>query len=82
MAKGQVPLKFQVRLETPRGWEALSDEDKAATYSALVSVCESVGAPTKNMYGPHWEETNVSRSLTELVWEITVPLRVVEYVGA
>lgn len=84
MARGKVGLKFQIRLETPRGWSALSDEDQQATYMALQAALDRLGVEGKgrlNLYGPHWEEHNVSRTLTELVWEFELPVTVVEKVG-
>lgn len=76
--KTKVGLKFQIRVETPRGWEQLTDEEKSRVYSALMDACHRVGvADTRNMYGPHWEESNISKSLVECCWEITIPVSIV-----
>lgn len=84
MAKGKIPFKFQIRLETPRGWEALTDDEKAAIFTALQGALDALGVDGKarlGLYGPQWEELNVGKH-TECVWEIDIPLTIVEYVGA
>lgn len=70
----KVDLKFQIRLDTRSGWSQLTDEERSRVYSALMASLDQLGVEDRrNMYGPHWEEHNVSKSLTQCCWEIKLP---------